>query len=591
MGFGNCDSNAANGCETNTTNTNAHCGACGNVCGSGTTCVTSVCRPGNDLPANAIALSLTNPSVTVTGNTTGATRQGACGGSVEVYYSFTLTRREVVWANTFGSAFDTTVAFTNSTGTQLSGACNDDTCGGTQSAQGVTLDAGTYLVAVGGFSTSVGAFSLTVHHLPVGNGPAVEVTDTSAGVRNFSGTTSGTGTLGQSCGTGAGPENTYWFGTCPGFTAAPFTASTCGGATWDTVVEQRSTNRTTAVCNDDTTGTCGARSLARGTLSAGAALHAVYVDGFGSTALGAYNVALSFGGCATGQTLCTDACRNLQTDSTNCGACGNACTGGLTCNAGVCTAPAPANDLPTNATTLNLTNPTVTATGTTVGATRQGTCGASSEVYYRFTLTQREVVWANTFGSGYDTTVAFASSTGTEISGTCNDDSGCGGTQSSSGTVLNAGTYLVAVGGFGTGTGAFTLNLHHLPAGNGTVAEFAGATNGTYTLTGTTSGTGLFSQSCGGSGPENTHWFTTCATPSTRTITAETCGDGQTWDSVVNVVSSNRTANLCNDDASGCGLRSRTTGALLAGPALHVVYLDGIGTAAGAYTLRVTLAN
>jgi hypothetical protein len=60
---------------------------------------------------------------------------------------------------------------------------------------------------------------------------------------------------------------------------------------------------------------------------------------------------------------------------------------------------------------------------------------------------------------------------------------------------------------------------------------------------------------------------------------------------VVNVVSSNRTANLCNDDTSGCGLRSRATGALLAGPALHVVYLDGIGSAAGAYTLRVTLAN
>ncbi|MBL8685465.1 MAG: hypothetical protein JNK05_40190 [Myxococcales bacterium] len=46
-GFGNCDGNPANGCETNTTNTPAHCSNCGNGCPSranaSTTCSSSTC--------------------------------------------------------------------------------------------------------------------------------------------------------------------------------------------------------------------------------------------------------------------------------------------------------------------------------------------------------------------------------------------------------------------------------------------------------------------------------------------------------------------------------------------------------------------
>jgi len=34
-GLGNCDNNAANGCETTLANTLAHCGACGTSCGAG----------------------------------------------------------------------------------------------------------------------------------------------------------------------------------------------------------------------------------------------------------------------------------------------------------------------------------------------------------------------------------------------------------------------------------------------------------------------------------------------------------------------------------------------------------------------------
>jgi hypothetical protein len=47
-GFGNCDGNANNGCETNVTNTTAHCGACGNACTNAhgtTSCNAGACVP------------------------------------------------------------------------------------------------------------------------------------------------------------------------------------------------------------------------------------------------------------------------------------------------------------------------------------------------------------------------------------------------------------------------------------------------------------------------------------------------------------------------------------------------------------------
>jgi hypothetical protein len=42
-GSGNCDGNASNGCETNTTNNSSHCGACNNACTSPQVCTNSSC--------------------------------------------------------------------------------------------------------------------------------------------------------------------------------------------------------------------------------------------------------------------------------------------------------------------------------------------------------------------------------------------------------------------------------------------------------------------------------------------------------------------------------------------------------------------
>jgi len=75
-GFGNCDGNAANGCETNTTNALANCGSCGRVCpvptGGSATCSNGTC--GQSCPAGT-----TNCSGVCRNLQTDAASCGACG--------------------------------------------------------------------------------------------------------------------------------------------------------------------------------------------------------------------------------------------------------------------------------------------------------------------------------------------------------------------------------------------------------------------------------------------------------------------------------------------------------------------------------
>ncbi len=69
-GYGNCDGNAANGCETNTNTNSADCGMCGKVCGTGTICsngsCVTTCTPGtadcNMNPADGCEVNTTTSS-------------------------------------------------------------------------------------------------------------------------------------------------------------------------------------------------------------------------------------------------------------------------------------------------------------------------------------------------------------------------------------------------------------------------------------------------------------------------------------------------------------------------------------------------
>ena len=308
--------------------------------------------PTNDTFAGATVLDLGSPVVRVTGTTVGATAQGGCGAGGDVYYRFTVVRREIIALSTFGSSYNTTLGFSGADGRVPATSCVDDGCPGLlQEGTVLVFEPGTYVVVVGGARAGGGAFALELRHLPAGNGPAAPLAVTGAST-TLRGTTSGTSGYTPSCGVGAGPESAWYFATCPASQVTDFDVSTCGGATWDTVLEYRAAGSPTAICNDDN---CLTQSRITGSFAAGFDLHVFYVDGYASTDQGDYALTVTFpgataadagapvdtGACSSGTTLCGGACVALTTTA-NCGACGRACTSGQTCSGGACVSPCPA---------------------------------------------------------------------------------------------------------------------------------------------------------------------------------------------------------------------------------------------------------
>ena len=82
----------------------------------------------------------------------------------------------------------------------------------------------------------------------------------------------------------------YFYTTCPSYTGGAFSFTTCpngstSSASFDTQLSFVQGNGGTT-CVDDS---CGLQTTITGTATAGAALRAFYVDGFGGSA-GTYNV-------------------------------------------------------------------------------------------------------------------------------------------------------------------------------------------------------------------------------------------------------------------------------------------------------------
>ena len=238
--------------------------------------------------AQPIALATAHASIAATnvGSTADLTAPCGTAGMADVFFKFTLTRRELVYADTFGAASAHSLYFATSCGTAMStsttggdAVCSENACGTNQAQVTALLDPGTYYLVMAG----EGAATIHFQHAEVGTGAVATL---ARGSTTTAGTTSGFGGLYQ-CDAG-GPENAYWWKTCPTDAGGQFTASTCDGTTFDTILSLQVPGTDTVMCDDDT---CSFQSTVSAALPTGAGLFVVAVDGFSSAKKGTYTLA------------------------------------------------------------------------------------------------------------------------------------------------------------------------------------------------------------------------------------------------------------------------------------------------------------
>jgi hypothetical protein len=88
----------------------------------------------------------------------------------------------------------------------------------------------------------------------------------------------------------AGPKNSYWWANCPDYAGGDFTATTCNGANWDTVLIMQIPQLGTTSCSDDDT-SCGILSTVNATIPSGAGLYVLTVSGSLMSTFGDYTLA------------------------------------------------------------------------------------------------------------------------------------------------------------------------------------------------------------------------------------------------------------------------------------------------------------
>lgn len=245
----------------------------------------------NDHCANATVISIASMHSSVSASMTDATPDldAPCGtaGQPDVFFKFTLTRRELVYADTFGATAGTTLFFASSCTTARTGSttasdavCSTGACGTTQSQVVALLDPGThYLVLAGAAAT------IHFQHAEVGSGTVAHLAQGSSAP---TGTTSGFGSL-YAC-DGGGAENSYWWQTCPSDTGGVFTGSTCTGTNFDTILSLQMPGSDSVLCDDDT---CSFQSTVGANIPAGAGLFVIAVDGFSQAKHGDYTLSIS----------------------------------------------------------------------------------------------------------------------------------------------------------------------------------------------------------------------------------------------------------------------------------------------------------
>jgi hypothetical protein len=244
---------------------------------------------------NAIEIPMGTPHVDLTLNTAGEAHKFdlPCGqgGGPDLVLKFSLLQWEMVYADTFGADWNTVlhISKTCPPGQDLGQpdaglpACNDDSCGTGQSQVAELLANNRYYLYVCGVGAAAGPVTLHFQHTPTGSGPARPLPV-------------GTGTANGTTGEGSPPSgdcqmpgraDTYWWTTCPDYAGGAFSASTCTGTTFDTVLSLQVPRTDLLSCVNDVEA-CGRQSLLKTTVPPGAGVNVLSLGGGSAVAAGPY---------------------------------------------------------------------------------------------------------------------------------------------------------------------------------------------------------------------------------------------------------------------------------------------------------------
>jgi hypothetical protein len=216
-----------------------------------------------------------------------------------------------------------------------------------------------------------------------------------------------------------------------------------------------------------------------------------------------------------------------------------------------------------------------------------GDCGepGGRDVFYKFTLSQAEVVYADTFGSDFDSVIRIYAGSCTSVGAlqTCGDDA-CTSVQSQAAIQLAPGAYCLVVDQFKDATIKGSSILTFVRGGR------TGAVIPTVTgsQTATTVGRNNVQTSTGCqanvSGPDAAYYFTTCPAAN-LTVSADVC-TATSFDTIISMRRGNAraTEDACSDDS--CGLLSNLPDVAVTGSGLHWFIVDGYNGASGAFTLN-----